>query len=250
MILYVAARARGPGSGRAGPAWWRMGYGGYGLPLGCRADGHPRAVMAGRRRGWRGSGGAACGFWAAGRARLCARCRPGGRRRQRGCAGCGWEVRSRRLSLLMALCTLMREGRLSNGEEVLLGHTIDLLDERLGSTREPTVGDVLAVIEQGPDTLRSAARASTPARYQDRAAGLIFTLDLLCTGSLAGVFDGPTSRPIDLNAPGVARHPRPARCPGCPRRGTGRAACTASAVAWGPVPGGAARPGAPLPRWG
>jgi hypothetical protein len=115
-----------------------------------------------------------------------------------------WEVRSRRLSLLMALCTLVREGRLANGEEVLLGRAIDLLDERLGGTREPTVGDVLAVIEQGPDTLRAAARASTPARYQDRAAGLIFTLDLLCTGSLAGVFDGPTSRPIDLTAPAVS----------------------------------------------
>jgi hypothetical protein len=115
-----------------------------------------------------------------------------------------WEVRSRRLSLLMALCTLVREGRLVNGEEVLLGRAIDLLDERLGGTREPTVGDVLAVIEQGPDTLRAAARASTPARYQDRAAGLIFTLDLLCTGSLAGVFDGPTSRPIDLTAPAVS----------------------------------------------
>ncbi len=122
----------------------------------------------------------------------------------------------------MALCTLMREGRLSNGEEVLLGHTIDLLDERLGSTREPTVGDVLAVIEQGPDTLRSAARASTPARYQDRAAGLIFTLDLLCTGSLAGVFDGPTSRPIDLNAPGVARHADAPGCPVCRRAGDRR----------------------------
>jgi hypothetical protein len=115
-----------------------------------------------------------------------------------------WEVRSRRLSLLMALCTLVREGRLTNGEEVLLGRAIDLLDERLGGSREPTIGDVLTVIEQGPDILRSAARASTPAQYQDRASGLIFTLDLLCTGSLAGVFDGPTSRPIDLNAPAVS----------------------------------------------
>ena len=33
---------------------------------------------------------------------------------------------------------------------------------------------------------------------------LIFTLDLLCTGSLAGVFDGATSHPIDLDAPAVS----------------------------------------------
>src|SRR6185437_15436847 len=38
-----------------------------------------------------------------------------------------WEVRSRRLSLLMALCTLIRGTQISNAEEVLLGRAIDLL---------------------------------------------------------------------------------------------------------------------------
>ena len=52
--------------------------------------------------------------------------------------------------------------------------------------------------------MRAAARTDTPAAFQDRAADLIFTLDLLCTGSLAGVFDGPTTRPIDLDAPAVS----------------------------------------------
>jgi hypothetical protein len=114
-----------------------------------------------------------------------------------------WEVRSRRLSLLLALCTLVREARISNAEEVILGRAIDLLDERTPST-QPTVTDVVAVIEQGPDTLRTAARTSTPEAFRDRATDLIFTLDLLATGSLAGVFDQPTSRPIDLNAPAVS----------------------------------------------
>jgi hypothetical protein len=115
-----------------------------------------------------------------------------------------WEVRSRRLSLLMALCTLVREARIGNAEEVILGRAIDLLDARLAGSRAPTVPDVLAVIELGPDMVRSAARASTPSQYQDRVADLVFTLDLLCTGSLAGVFDGPTTQPIDLNAPIVS----------------------------------------------
>jgi len=115
-----------------------------------------------------------------------------------------WEVRSRRVSLLMALCTLVREARISNAEEVILGRAIDLLDERLAGTREPTVTDVLAIIEQGPDIVRSAARTSTAGQYHDRVADLVFTLDLLCTGSLAGVFDGPTSRPIDLDASTVS----------------------------------------------
>ena len=63
---------------------------------------------------------------------------------------------------------------------------------------------MLRVIEEGPDTLRSAARADTAQRYADRVGDLVFTLDLLCTGSLAGVFDGPTSQPIDLDAPAVS----------------------------------------------
>jgi len=115
-----------------------------------------------------------------------------------------WEVRSRRLSLLMALCTLVREARITNAEEVVLGRAIDLLDDRLAGARAPAVTDVLTVIEQGPDVLRSAARASSQHEYLDRVGGLVFTLDLLCTGSLAGVFDGPTSRPIDLLAPVVS----------------------------------------------
>jgi len=114
-----------------------------------------------------------------------------------------WEVRSRRLSLLMALCTLIRGAPITNAEEVILGRAIDLLDDRLTSA-QPAVTDVLAVIEQGPDTLRAAARTDTPAGFRDRVADLVFTLDLLCTGSLAGVFDGQTTKPIDLDAPAVS----------------------------------------------
>ena len=60
------------------------------------------------------------------------------------------------------------------------------------------------MIETGPDTLRSAARADDPARYARQVQDLVFTLDLLCSGSLAGVFDGATSHPIDLDAPAVS----------------------------------------------
>jgi hypothetical protein len=114
------------------------------------------------------------------------------------------EIRARRLALLLGLATLVREQRISNAEEVILGRAIDLLDQRLAGNREPTVTDVLNVIEHGPDALRSAARADTPQRYRQRVADLVFTLDLLCTGSLAGVFDGPTSQPADPHAPAVS----------------------------------------------
>ncbi len=115
-----------------------------------------------------------------------------------------WEVRSRRLTLLMALATLIRGERITNPEEVVLGRAIDLLDDRATTQTPPTVTDVLRVVEEGPDTLRTAARSDTVERYRDRVGGLVFTLDLLCTGSLAGVFDGATSQPIKLDAPAVS----------------------------------------------
>jgi hypothetical protein len=115
-----------------------------------------------------------------------------------------WEVRSRRLSLLMALCTLIRGSAISNAEEVLLGRAVDLLDTRHPAGLPPTVTDVLKVIEEAPETLLSAARCRDDDGYRRQAGALIFTLDLLCTGSLAGVFDGQTSRPIDLSAPAVS----------------------------------------------
>jgi hypothetical protein len=67
------------------------------------------------------------------------------------------EVRARRLSLLMALCTLIRTQPLGNAEEVMLGKAVDLLDER--TRRQVTVPDVLRVIEEGPDELRPGPRA-------------------------------------------------------------------------------------------
>jgi hypothetical protein len=89
------------------------------------------------------------------------------------------ELRSRRLSLLMALATPIREARLSSTEEVIPGRATDLLHERGNGQAEPSVTDVLAVIEKGPDALRPAARASTAHRHVGR------------------VFDGGTSQPID-----------------------------------------------------
>jgi hypothetical protein len=116
-----------------------------------------------------------------------------------------WEVRGRRLSLLLALATLVREARITNAEEVVLGRAVDLLDDLCtGTGREPTVPDVLAVLEQGPAELRSAARTDSVDAYRAQTRDLVFTLDLLCNGSLAGVFDGPTTTPIDLNAPAIS----------------------------------------------
>jgi hypothetical protein len=111
------------------------------------------------------------------------------------------EVRARRLTLLTALCTLVRGQPLGNHEEVLLGAAIDHLDAR--SLRPPVIPDVLRVIDEGPDQLRAAARADSPEQYRQLAAPLAYTLDLLLTGTLAGAFDEHTTTPLDLDAPMV-----------------------------------------------
>jgi hypothetical protein len=112
------------------------------------------------------------------------------------------EVRARRLSLLMALCSLIRTRPIGNAEEVILGRAVDLLDER--TRGQVTVPDVLRIIEEGPDQMRGAARAPGPEQYRTQVSELIFTLDLLLTGTLRGVFDAETTTPIDITAPIVS----------------------------------------------
>lgn len=112
------------------------------------------------------------------------------------------EIRGRRLSLLLALCALVRTSRLTNPEEVIVGRAIDVLTDRLD--RDPTVPDVLGLIEEGSDELRSAARARTDEDYRRRVDELVPTLALLCEGSLRGVFDAATTKPLDFNAPAVS----------------------------------------------
>jgi hypothetical protein len=84
-----------------------------------------------------------------------------------------WEARSQRLALLMALATLIRGERITNPEEVVLGRAIDLLDDRATTQTPPTVTGVLRVIEEGPDTLRNAARADSRDRYLERVGLLL-----------------------------------------------------------------------------
>ncbi len=112
------------------------------------------------------------------------------------------EIRGRRLALLLALCALVRGHSLTNAEEVILGRAIDLLAE--DPSTDPTVPDVLRVIEEGTDVMRGAARTSNDDDYRAVTRDLVFTLALLCGGHLTGIFDGPTSTPLDLDAPAVS----------------------------------------------
>ena len=113
------------------------------------------------------------------------------------------EVRGRRITAVLALCSLVRaDAPISNSEESVIGAAVDLLAERLDG--DPTVPDVLTVIREGSDRLVSAAEVDSVEEYRVETRRLRQTLRMLCEGSLKGVFDGPTTHPIDLDAPAVA----------------------------------------------
>jgi len=112
------------------------------------------------------------------------------------------ELRGRRMSLLLALCALVRGRTITNPEEIIIGRAVDLLTDQ--STVDPTVPDVLRLVEAGTDDLYTAARARSAGEYRRRVDELVPTLALLCEGSLRGVFDQATSTPLDLDTPAVS----------------------------------------------
>jgi hypothetical protein len=86
----------------------------------------------------------------------------------------------------------------------VLGAALDLLTARLPTGTDPSVPDVLTVIRQAPEQLVTAAEADDARDFATESRRLRQTLRTLCDGSLRGVFDGPTTTPIDLTAPAVS----------------------------------------------
>lgn len=117
-------------------------------------------------------------------------------------AGGGLEVRARRLTLLLALCSLVRGSHpIGNGEEVVLAAAVDELSS---DGRDPTVPDVLTALRNPSPRVLDAAQVRSLPQYDDVTQQLRWTLGLVCEGSLKGVFDSPSSRRFDAEAPAVA----------------------------------------------
>jgi hypothetical protein len=115
------------------------------------------------------------------------------------------EIRGRRLAATLALCSLVRaDTPITNVEETVLGAAVDLLSDGQPTGVDPTVPDVLTLVREGPDRLVSAAEVDSDEEFRLETRRLRQTLRTLCEGSLKGVFDRPTSKPIDLSAPAVS----------------------------------------------
>lgn len=116
------------------------------------------------------------------------------------------EIRGQRLNALLALCALQRRSALADWEAAVLGAALDELTlvgrGRAGEDVSPTVADVLGVVNDAPRALSLAAQVSAPT-FDSVSTRLRQTLYGLLEGPLKGVFDGPTTTPIDLDAPAV-----------------------------------------------
>lgn len=69
--------------------------------------------------------------------------------------------------------------------------------------RDPIISDVIHVLRQAPEPLR-AKLAAADETYNDLTRSVVAGLDNLCDGPLKGMFDGPTTTPLDLDAPAVS----------------------------------------------
>ncbi|MBN1171050.1 MAG: hypothetical protein JXA67_02650, partial [Micromonosporaceae bacterium] len=119
--------------------------------------------------------------------------------------------RARRLLLLEGLLEIQVGGRLSEAERSLIEYALDAVtgaDETISPDRmvTPTLGAVLAAMGQ-PDRWRHRLEAvAYPAAVFDQDARRVrLALQRLVSGSLGGMFDGPTTTTatLDLTAPGT-----------------------------------------------
>lgn len=69
---------------------------------------------------------------------------------------------------------------------------------------DPIVPDVIAVLRQAPEALRNRLAAADAGTYADLTRSVIAGLDNLVSGPLKGLFDGPTTHPLDISAPAVS----------------------------------------------
>jgi hypothetical protein len=123
------------------------------------------------------------------------------------------DAHSRRLNMLTALITIVRNAKPSAHEESLLDRALHLLDARPahqgtdggGAGRAPLIGDLIEVIRAAPPELRDIALdRGDMGRYLDATDALrqsLYSLD--GSGRFGDMFSKPTDAPMDLAKPVV-----------------------------------------------
>jgi hypothetical protein len=114
------------------------------------------------------------------------------------------EITGRRADLLQALlATPHGLGRRPSASEAnVVNHVVGLVAERLED--DPVIPDVVNALREGPQDLWARLLVDTVEEFRDLVREVVLALENLCSGPLAGLFDGPTTSPLDLDAPALS----------------------------------------------
>lgn len=114
--------------------------------------------------------------------------------------------RGRRLDLFESLITIVGGHDLTATERLFLATAVDIAEtghQRHGLA-DPTIPDVIAVIDEGPEQLRTIMVAYDDLAYRREIREFRNTLVLLCEGPIKGMFDRPSSFDIDADLPALS----------------------------------------------
>ncbi|MER7048889.1 ATP-binding protein [Streptomyces jumonjinensis] len=114
-------------------------------------------------------------------------------------------LNGRRMGTLVALLSTKHGlGRAPDEiERSALDTAVQVASAAQRSGNDPVVADVALVLRAAPEELRSKLAAEGD-RYQDLTRSVVAGLDNLVGGPLRGLFDGPTTTPLDISAPAVS----------------------------------------------
>ncbi|MGW3091657.1 ATP-binding protein [Streptomyces sp. NPDC001108] len=114
------------------------------------------------------------------------------------------EITGRRSELLHALLTTEMDRRPNPTERNVIEHAIRLVTAAHVGEGDPIIPDVVRVLREGPEELRSHLMVQGEEEYRALVRGITHALENLCVGPLSGLFDGPTTTPLDLAAPALS----------------------------------------------
>lgn len=111
------------------------------------------------------------------------------------------QGRGRRLNMVTALVTILRNKPVVDQDRTIINTALRLLDERHPGV--PILPDLIRVIDEGPDELRTVTLArGSDERYRSAVDGLHASLLGLLDGPMGEAFARPTSNPLKLDSPG------------------------------------------------
>jgi hypothetical protein len=111
------------------------------------------------------------------------------------------EIAGRRSELLIALLAGPHglDRRPDAVERYALEAAVRVLTDRHAGGLDPTIPDVIALLRTPPQELCTQLQVADSAGAWGITGQLAFGLENLCAGPLAGLFDGPTTSPVDLH---------------------------------------------------